>query len=139
MTNERVKKLKKLVHQLENLPASPDRDRVLSEARSRAVDVETGVTPRAMLPVREPAPAPELLRPAKRLRSSSPRTASPPRPPAVETARPVWVASRSPTADEWFAADQPLSLDDALELSPLPHPQRQEERAVRPWTLGLRA
>jgi len=139
MTNERVKKLKKLVHQLENLPASPDRDRVLSEARSRAVDVETGVAPRATLPVREPAPAPEPFRPAKRQRSSSPRTALPPRRPAVEIARPVSVASRSPTADEWFASDQPLSLEDGLDLSPLPYAQRAEGRAVPPWTLGLRA
>jgi hypothetical protein len=41
--------LKRLVERLEQLPASPQRDRVLSEVRSRAVDLDTGVTPRAML------------------------------------------------------------------------------------------
>jgi hypothetical protein len=139
MTDGRVKRLKELVHQLEKLPASPDRDRVLSEARSRAVDLETGVTPRAMLPVWEPAPAPSLFTPTKRHRSSSTRTALSPRPPAVEIARPVSVVSRSPTLDQWFDADQPLSLEDAPELSPLPPAHKQEERAVPPWALGLRA
>jgi hypothetical protein len=56
MAAGRVKRLKDLVELLEQLPASPDRDRVLSEVRSRAVDVDTGVKPRAMLPVREPVP-----------------------------------------------------------------------------------
>jgi hypothetical protein len=71
MAAKRVKRLKDLVDLLERLPASPDRDRVLSEVRSRAVDVDTGVTPRAMLPLREPAPAPVLPRPPKRHATSS--------------------------------------------------------------------
>ena len=58
MAAERLKRMKELVDQLEQLPAWPDRDRVLAEVRSRAVDVDTGVTPRAMLPVREPTPPP---------------------------------------------------------------------------------
>jgi hypothetical protein len=44
-------RLKQLVERLEQLPASPERDRVISEVRSRAVDLDTGVTPRAMLTV----------------------------------------------------------------------------------------
>ena len=58
MAAQRIKRLKDLVDMLERLPPSPDRDRVLSEVRSRAVDLDTGVTPRAMLPVREPSPPP---------------------------------------------------------------------------------
>ena len=46
--------LQRLVARLEQLPASPERDRMLSEVRSRAVDLDTGVTPRAMLTVDAP-------------------------------------------------------------------------------------
>ena len=46
--------LRRLVARLEQLPATPERDRMLSEVRSRAVDLDTGVTPRAMLIVDAP-------------------------------------------------------------------------------------
>jgi hypothetical protein len=46
--------LKRLVARLEQLPASPERNRMLSEVRSRAVDLDTGVAPRAMLTVDAP-------------------------------------------------------------------------------------
>src|SRR5215218_145910 len=88
MAVQRVKRLKDLVDRLERLPASPDRDRVLSEVRSRAVDLDTGVMPRAMLPVREPPPPPIPPKVPKRDRASSiTRTAPPPSAPAVEIAR----------------------------------------------------
>jgi hypothetical protein len=54
-THVRLKRLRDLVVQVERMPPSPERDRVLQEIRARAVDVDTGVSPRAMLPV-EPAP-----------------------------------------------------------------------------------
>jgi hypothetical protein len=57
VTGRRVKRLRDLVAQIELLPVSPDRDRLLSEFRSRAVDVDTGVTPRAIPPARAPAAA----------------------------------------------------------------------------------
>ena len=47
-------RLQQLVERLEQLPASPERDRMLSEVRSRAVDLDTGVAPRAMLTVDAP-------------------------------------------------------------------------------------
>jgi hypothetical protein len=53
-SEDRRRRLKRLVERLEQLPASPARDRMLSEVRSRAVDLDTGVTPRAMLPVDAP-------------------------------------------------------------------------------------
>jgi hypothetical protein len=127
MATERVKRLKDLVERLEKLPATPDRDRVLSEVRSRAVDLDTGVKPRAMLPVREPPPR----------RAESPKrppasevTRMPPLRPAFEIAHPAWVVGQA----EWFSADDRLSLEDAAQ------PQAREPgQAVRPWTLGLRA
>lgn len=54
-TQVRLKRLRDLIAQVERTPPSPERDRVLQEIRARAVDVDTGVSPRAMLPV-EPAP-----------------------------------------------------------------------------------
>jgi len=46
--------LQRLVARLEQLPASPQRERMLGEVRSRVVDLDTGVTPRAMLPLDAP-------------------------------------------------------------------------------------
>ena len=48
---ERLEQLKELVGRLEQLPSSAERDRVLGEVRARAVDLDTGVAPRAMLEV----------------------------------------------------------------------------------------
>jgi hypothetical protein len=123
MAANRVKRLKDLVDRLERLPASPDRDRVLSEVRSRAVDVDTGVTPRAMLPLREPMP--ELFLPKRPRASRKPRTTPPP----IELPRPAQDPEHA------LCADDRLSLED----SPLPHVRAQGDRAVRPWTRGLRA
>jgi hypothetical protein len=61
----RVKRLRDMVDQIERLPVSPARDRLLSEVRSRTVDVTTGVTPRAILPLREPALAAGAAQAAK--------------------------------------------------------------------------
>jgi hypothetical protein len=137
MAAKRVERLKDLEDMLERLPASPDRDRVLSEVRSRAVDLDTGVTPRAMLPVREPAPPlPVLPRPPKRdLAGSITRTASPPPAPTVEVARPAFATAPSKELEQSLCLDERLSLED----SPLPHVRTQGDRAVPPWRLGLRA
>ena len=131
MAANRITRLKDLVDQLERLPASPDRDRVLSEVRSRAVDLDTGVMPRAMLPVREPEPPPVL--PKRRRASSITRTAPAPPPLAVEVARSLIVPIASTGREEVVCLDERLSLED----SPLPY-VGAHGRAVPPWTLGLR-
>jgi hypothetical protein len=138
-TGRRVERLRDLVAQIELLPVSPDRERLLSEFRSRVVDVDTGVTPRAMLPLREPALAPVPRRPPQRDRAPSPtRIAPPPPAPAVEFVRPTSAASRSKNFEEPFWVDERLSLEDSLRLSPLPMFGRGAKRAVPSWTLGLR-
>jgi hypothetical protein len=136
----RVKRLRELIAQLELLPVSPDRDRLLSEFRSRAVDVDTGVTPRAMLPLREPEPAPALdERPPTRGRSRSvPRLAPPPPAPAVELAPPAAAAGRAEHSDEPFWIAEWLSLDDSMPISPPTGRGSRGGRLVPPWTLGLR-
>lgn len=138
----RVKRLREMVEQIQRLPASHARDRLLSEVRSRAVDVDTGVTPRAILPMREPALLPDAPRPAKRDSAASvTRKAPQPPAPTVTVACPVAVASRLPNGGDepsppW--ASERLSLGDTLQLSPLPYVQGRGGRAVPPWTLGLR-
>jgi hypothetical protein len=136
----RVQRLRDMADEIERLPESPHRDRLLSEVRSRAVDVDTGMTPRAMRPLREPPPALVLPRPAKRDGVKSigrvvPRTPAP----AVELARPSSAASSSKNPEQSFLPDDRLSLEDTLQLSPQPHVRVKGKRAVAPWTFGLRA
>jgi hypothetical protein len=137
----RVKRLRDLIAQIELLPVSPDRDRLLSEFRSRAVDLDTGVTPRAMLPLREPEPAPVLDdRPPPLERSRSATRLTPPAPaPAVEPAAPADAAgSAEHLDDEPFWVAEWLSLDDSKPVSPPSHVGSRGGRLVPPWTLGLR-
>jgi hypothetical protein len=141
MAVERVKRLKDLMDQLERLPESPERDRMLSEVRSRAVDLDTGVTPRAMLPLREPEPPAVLPRPQKRdwstgIARTAPSRTAPSRPaPAVEPARPAVAAAPPEDLESPPWVGDLLSLEDA----PLPYVEAQGDGSVPPWTLGLRA
>jgi len=50
-TEHRLKRLRDLLHELERLPATAERDRMIREVRARVVDVDTGVLPSALLPV----------------------------------------------------------------------------------------
>ena len=137
MAVERLKRLKDLVDQLERLPASEDRDRILAEVRSRAVDVDTGVTPRAMLPVREPIPPPSA--PKRRPESYPPRatTRTPSLARPAQPARPV--LARASTEDLGVLLwDDRLSLEDSPELAPLPPAPRNPDGSVPPWAFGLR-
>jgi hypothetical protein len=127
MAAKRVRRLKDLVDLLERLPASPDRDRILSEVRSRAVDVDTGVTPRAMLPVHEPEPPPAVLRPPKRDTAGS-IVPTPYKPPA----RPI-APAKDP--EQTLPLEERLSLEDSW----LPDVRAHGDRAIPSWRLGLRA
>jgi hypothetical protein len=130
MAADRVKRLKDLIDVIMRLPESPDRDRLLSEVRSRAVDLDTGVTPRAMLPLLEPDPFPVAPQPPKRRAVRPPRAPSPaPAPPAP--------ALRSTADLDWdkvLSETTLLSLDDAPDCWPAP----QDDRSARPWAVGLR-
>jgi len=138
-TERRIRRLKDMVDRIERLPASEVRDRLLSEVRSRAVDVDTGVTPRAMLPLREPAPPPLLRRPPKRDRTTIISRAAPQPPtPAVEPARRSPAAGRGKEPQQSVWLDDRLSLEDTLQLSPLPYIRVRGNRTVPPWTFGLR-
>jgi|SRR5215207_6271064 len=129
-TGQRVDRLKDMVDRIERLPASAERDRLLSEVRSRAVDLETGETPRAMLPMREPAIDPAVSRLSKRTGASKPRPAAH----AAGPARPATGAGRSVEPLGPFAwAEETLSLDDSPES-----PGQAPSGAGAPWARGLR-
>ena len=136
-TDPRIQRLRDMVAQLERLPASPDRDRLLSEVRSRAVDVDTGVTPRSMLPMREPKPEPArvLIRPTPRHRAKIAKREAPWTPaPSAGSARRSDAAGPTNAPEQWPVLGGHLSLDD----TPQPHVLMSGNRAVPPWTLGLR-
>ena len=138
----RLKRLKDLVEQLERLPASPDRDRVLSDVRARAVDVDTGeaTTPMRLVDdVLAGVPIPVAPAPA--------RPVAPPRvepAPALERApAPADDEPRPATAerDDLDDAADLLELEGAGEWLSLEDPGLPEDpapRHARPWTLGLR-
>jgi len=135
----RVKRLKDMVDRIERLPASEARDRLLSEVRSRAVDIDTGVTPRAMLPLREPAPPPMLRWPQKRKKTTIIRqVATQPPSPAVEPARRSATAKRRTEPQQPVRLDDRLSLEDTLQRAPVPFVRVRGNRSVPPWTFGLR-
>jgi hypothetical protein len=139
VTARRVQRLRELIAQLESLPASPDRDRLLSEFRSRAVDLDTGVTPRAVLPMREPAAAPALgnRRPRNSAPGITPMAPAAPAP-AVEYASPGPDANRSKSVNEPFREGDRLWLEDSMPAAPPPQVRKTGDRAVPAWTLGLR-
>jgi hypothetical protein len=127
MAAERIQRLKDLIDAVMRLPESPERERLLSEVRSRAVDLDTGVTPRAMLPLREPAPSLVATRPPRRrtvMPSPQPRRPSPA--PPTSTADLDW--------DKVINGTALLSLDEAPDCWPSLH----DAQTPRPWTLGLR-
>ena len=137
--DHRLRRLRELLARIEQLPASAETERMLSEVRARIVDVDTGETTRAMLPV-DPLPTPAT--------DSGAPTARAPK--AVAPKRKV-VATRAETGAhsgartrtgglsaaedrEWLAlvaTNDVLSLDDSTSLAP-PGDDR------RPWRRGLR-
>ena len=131
-SGNRLQRLKDLLARLEQLPASEERDRILSEVRARAVDVDTGETPRAMLPV-DPTVLPPVVLAKARL--AAPRTSfvAPYKP---RTVRPI--SPQAPPPDP-PATEHPLvellSVDERLCLEETPAPDAQ---APRPWQRGLR-
>lgn len=156
---DRLAQLRTLLDRLERMPASPDRDWMLAEVRSRAVDIDTGIAPRPMRPlesgmtlepqavapkpavkVAPPAPAPAPARaPAKPAqRRVQPRTMPAPAPVA---ASPAWEVTFPPPTSHDDRVDL-LSLGGLLNLGDEPPPTETpadgEAPANRPWAGGLR-
>jgi hypothetical protein len=136
---ERVKRLRDLIHRLEQLPASAERDRVLAEVRARAVDVDTGETPRAMLE-EDPLPSSLLLPLQIRRAGAAPRPPRAPRrpPPSAPPRAPLEPLPREP------AEVIPISFDPAERVhllwddDPSPVEDSPPGHALHPWRRGLR-
>jgi hypothetical protein len=133
-----------MLDQLERMPATAERDRMLREVRARAVDVDTGVAPTALPPLFEKPPpasdpparvrrAPKVVAPAPAAQASRPRAT-----PRGEPAKPVQVSPgrATPGAGDrlTLAADDLLSLGD---WSSLP-PSEAQTGPVPAWRRGLR-
>lgn len=136
-TEHRLRRLRELLARIEQLPASSERERMLGEVRARVVDVDTGVRPRAMLPVDlVPTPAtnpglpraraPKAVASTRADRDLGPRTAA--------------VGLSAAEDRDWLlspvATHEVLSLDDSAELSAAGEARVGHDR--RPWTRGLR-
>jgi hypothetical protein len=160
-SEHRLQRLRELLARIEQLPASSESERMLREVRARVVDVDTGVTPRAMLPV-DPVPtvATDPAPPTAHASTAVARTHAdhdrgrpggrPSEPAKSVYAAPREAVSRSGAcittvglacADDgdWLSligADEVLSLDDSASLAPAGEARAGHDR--RPWTRGLR-
>jgi hypothetical protein len=147
--HDRLVQLRVLLERLEGMPASPDRDWMLAEVRSRAVDIDTGIAPRPMRPLESGTTLEPEAAPPKRAPKVAPRTAAKPvqrrveprvAAPAPRLEAPFWEATFPTPANpedrvDLLALDGLLSLDDG---APATEPIDDEARSTRPWAGGLR-
>jgi hypothetical protein len=160
-SEHRLRRLRELLNRIEQLPASSETERMLREVRARVVDVDTGVTPRAMLPVdpdpmlaTDPGP-PTAHAPKALVRPPVDHDRGRHEGPPPERRKPAHTAPREaisrsngciPTAGLAFAGDREwlslvathkvLSLDDSAPLLPAGEARAAYDR--RPWRRGLR-
>jgi hypothetical protein len=154
--HDRLAQLRVLVERLEGMPASPDRDWMLAEVRSRAVDIDTGTAPRPMRALESGTTLePEAVAPKRPLkvaprapakpvvqRRVAPRIPAPAPRPAPEPAAepPFWEATFPTPANRDDRVDL-LAFDGLLSLgddAPAKEPAEGEARTTRPWSGGLR-
>jgi hypothetical protein len=143
-SEDRLRRLRELIARIEQLPPSAETERMLREVRARVVDVDTGATPRAMLPVDPvPPPATDAGRPMPQAPQTVAGTRADPAPARrkpVPAAPPTKAAGLSAAEDrEWLAlmaTNEVLSLDDSGQLPSSDKPRDARDR--RPWRRGLR-
>jgi hypothetical protein len=157
---DRLTQLRVLMDRLERMPASPDRDWMLAEVRSRAVDIDTGIAPRPLRPLesgvapppavaksaapaRAPAPAPApAKKPAGRPARPATRTAPAKLKPQAMVPAPAWEATVPEARKERDVLIDLLELDGLLSLDDVPPAPADDGEAKanrdRPWAGGLR-
>jgi hypothetical protein len=115
-SEQRLKRLRELIGQLERLPPSAERERMLREVRARAVDIDTGEQPSAMRPAALDPLERVLGYESRRARAIPPREQ--PTPPVREApTEPVPVDETPVTATDDWLPDDVLSLDDSSSLA----------------------
>jgi hypothetical protein len=115
----RKQRLRELIAQLERLPATAERDRMLREVRGRLVDVDTGEAPSLFVADGAEAAPKATPRPAVK---RAPRVSEPPRP-----ARPVQVPRTAPARRAPLPTPAPAARR-APAPSPAPAPRREPPR-----------
>ena len=126
-SEHRLRRLRELLARIEQLPASSERERMLGEVRARVVDVDTGVTPRAMLPV-DPVPTPATDP------DRVPTPATDPGPPTAPA--PKAIASTRAHQDRGCRDGQPPQRSKALAAAP---PDAVSASGPRTSAVGLSA
>jgi hypothetical protein len=114
-SEQRLKRLRELIGQLERLPPSAERERMLREVRARAVDIDTGEQPSAMRPAALDPVERVLGYESRRARAIPPREQPTPVPEAPT--EPVPVDDTPVTATDDWLPDNVLSLDDSPSLA----------------------
>ena len=141
-SERRLTQLRVLVDRLERLPASPRRDWMLQEARSRMVDVETGDEPRPMRTLHDEPP--ELPRSGdgngRAVRRPRPRPA--PAVPQVSTQQPSRSVPAQPRIAETGWSPATFGTDELLSLGEPTGDADAEpgdgSTKLPPWRRGLR-
>jgi hypothetical protein len=150
----RLKQLHVLKDRLERMPASPKRDWMLKEVRTRSVDVETGVRPRPIRPLESddaPIEAATIETDAREIEAPKRRDTTPsrtaPARPRVAAAVPFEVVLEAPVKPQPRA---PVAAsDDRLDLlehggvlclgdPPPEEPDDADHAGSSPWVRGLR-
>ena len=143
---DRLERLRMLVGKLERLPASTQREWMLSEARARMVDVETGEATRAFRPVDEAPPPDEAAEPIPKAAEAPPvKRLVRRRPPAAPAAAAAADAAPRPSVgaspdrqDRRDHEARPFdSIDGLLSLEDVPE-DRSASADDHPWRRGLR-
>src|SRR5688572_5096741 len=143
IVDPRLTRLRALVDRLERLPESTRKGWMLSEARARMVDVETGGSPRPMrphqadIPAREPEPPGSPAANGGTVKGSSSTASSAAGPAPLDEAGGGRTSIAGPDVDE--AA---LGTDGVLQLEDLSGDASAEPGngapAATPWRKGLR-
>jgi hypothetical protein len=150
----RLKRLQVLIDRLERLPATPESEWMLREARARRVDVETGDRPSEMRPLvvhqpdeahgrhRDAAVKPPTKprssvserrqEPARRSRSSEPET------PLREVSIPLDLGAGGESSAAPFGSDGLLWLDDSPGDEGISPDKDGGDLTSQPWRRGLR-
>src|SRR5688500_4156289 len=125
---DRLTRLRALVDRLARLPASPESEWMLREARARMVDVETGAEPRSV----RPPPADPVAAAPRRDRDTPVKR--PPKPEPPRAVVPETSDADEPRPAESGAAPEPssapLGIDGLLWLDDPPDPAPAADESV---------
>jgi hypothetical protein len=154
LADDRLRRLRALIDRLERVPASPESEWMLREARARMVDVETGERPGEMRPlavdppdeaprrqrdaaVKRPTEPPSSLSEQSRERAAPPRSSGPQTSPR-DGSRPLDLRPGDDSNAASFGTDGLLWLEDSASEVDASPARDDDDLESRPWRRGLR-